>query len=234
MCRQPPTLCIQPTPKYDDDDRDDAEPNLIGESGVEIGKLGDHQQPRGGTQLQTLLLLLPGLLVTSVFKCVDHRMVMVVLSVVVVVIVLAVALLVDVVVVVVTTVNVLLGILIVAELETQPDWGKSVLAALNQYHDGGADHHSGIKSGVGSQRNACYFLRHTVWNPFYRDKKWRISTFCDKTESHFNSLALSGLLWLALRLRLADLLTTPLLGSQNRCCALALYSALVMMEMAIK
>ena len=117
MCRQPPTLCIQPTPKYDDDDRDDAEPNLIGESGVEIGKLGDHQQPRGGTQLQTLLLLLPGLLVTSV----DHRMVMVVLSVVVVVIVLAVALLVDVVVVVVTTVNVLLGILIVAELETQPD-----------------------------------------------------------------------------------------------------------------
>ena len=117
MCRQPPTLCIQPTPKYDDDDRDDAEPNLIGESGVEIGKLGDHQQPRGGTQLQTLLLLLPGLLVTSVFKCVGHMMVMVVLSVVVV----AEALLADVVVVVVTIVYVLLGLLIVAELEAQPD-----------------------------------------------------------------------------------------------------------------
>ena len=121
MCRQPPTLCIQPTPKYDDDDRDDAEPNLIGESGVEIGKLGDHQQPRGGANFPNLLQTLLLLLVTSVFKCVDHRMVMVVLSVVVVVIVLAVALLVDVVVVVVTTANALLGILIVAELETQPD-----------------------------------------------------------------------------------------------------------------
>ena len=150
MCRQHPTLGNQPTPEHkqdshdhhhnDDDDHnhqevqyhgddhnhdevhdhDDDDPNLIGESGVEIRKLCDHQQPRRRTlsKLFKVLLVkhLAQLVVTSVFKCVGQLMVVVVsvvVSVVVIVVVVAVAVVVDVVVVVL-----LLQILIVvAQLE---------------------------------------------------------------------------------------------------------------------
>ena len=142
MFRQPPTLDIQPTPKHREDDPDhdevlnddeihnydgvlddDHDSNLIGESGVEIRNLGDHQQPRGGTLLFPLLLLLVGLLVIT--------SVLMVPNVVVVVVVIVEILVVVAVIVVVTTVT--LGIEIVAQLKPQPDGGKSVLAALNKH-----------------------------------------------------------------------------------------------------
>ena len=129
MFLQPPTLDIQPTPKHREDDPDhdevlnddeihnydgvlvdDHDSNLIGESGVEIRNLGDHQQPRGEALLFPLLLLLAGLLViTSVLMVVEVPNVIVIVE----------ALVVSVVVVVVS--NLILEIEIVAQLEPQPD-----------------------------------------------------------------------------------------------------------------
>ena len=125
MCRQHPTLCNQPTPDHDEEchddhnhqevqdhdevhDHDDDHPNLIGERGVEIRKLGDHQQPWRTTFANLSLPLGSLLLVTSVFKCVGQLMVVVVVVMVDLEVVTDVILF-------------LFGFLIVAQLETQPD-----------------------------------------------------------------------------------------------------------------
>ena len=106
MCRQPPTLGNQPTPEHDQDgqdghhdknldghDHDDDHPNLIGESGVEIRKLGDHQQPRGRTLSKLFKVLLvkhfAQLVFTSVFECAGQLMVVVLIVVIVVVVAVA-------------------------------------------------------------------------------------------------------------------------------------------------
>ena len=109
----------QPTPTYKHDDVDNHDyhdvdhddgdhPNLIGESVVEIRKLGDHQQPWRTTFANLSLPLGSLLLVTSVFKCVGQLMVVVVVVMVDLEVVTDVILF-------------LFGFLIVAQLETQPD-----------------------------------------------------------------------------------------------------------------
>ena len=105
----------QPTPTYKHDDvgnhdyhdvdHDDGDhPNLIGESVVEIRKLGDHQQPWRTTFANLSSPLGSLLLVTSVSQ----------LMVVVVVVMVDLEVVTDV-------ILFLFGFLIVAQLETQPD-----------------------------------------------------------------------------------------------------------------
>ena len=100
----------QPTPTYKHDDVDNHDyhdvdhPNLIGESVVEIRKLGDHQQPWRTTFANLSLPLGSLLLVTSVGQ----------LMVVVIVVMVDLEVVTDV-------ILFLFGFLIVAQLETQPD-----------------------------------------------------------------------------------------------------------------
>ena len=137
MCRQHPTLCNQPTPDHDEEchddhnhqevqdhdevhDHDDDHPNLIGESGVEIRKLCDHQQPRRRTLSKLFKVLVVKhfgqLVITSVFKCVGQLLV-VVMTVVAIVVVIVVVVVVAIVVNVVVVVLLLQILIVVAQLE---------------------------------------------------------------------------------------------------------------------